>query len=707
MTTGIKRFTTGERFTEFPGDSWNQIADFVEAPDEPQPFEDSDENAFGIISVKNVSATVMVPKGGIMQPTGSMLTLTNQADFTANFGPLLNVDVPDLSTGAEATYMIATHPIGPGLTGGGILSGSIWARVNVRNVTDNYAQAVDSDATKLESTASASRARIVAQETGTGEQWALILLAPYRLRIRKVIVNNTAGQSKIAAGGSGTVDVYVGGVNTGEENTVHLDWLHGSDPLTQDIDTDIRAVVADFEDDNKFSIIVADCNPVPAPAPPGDGNNITASTTQSQGNGVLNYRVNNVTVCANTNDTVTLISCDQGNDCIVANNGAQTLQVFPKSGDKIDGGAVDASVTQVAGETVKYHAVDNTQWIPVNDEGVDPHQATHNSGGSDPIKIDDLAAGDISGTDLDATATRHGLMASADKSTLTTNTSNISTNTTNIATNTTNISTNTTNVSTNTTNIAANTTAKTKSAPWWKFDSTDITDSDPGAGNFKFNHATPGSVTEMYISDTDGAGVDVTTILNAYKQDTQIRFYSVGDASKDMLYEIDGQVTDEGSYFKLEINSTVASSLFADNEDVYVTFHPPSITKQDITRITTNTTNIATNTTNIANIGPTSQTLSFASPITWAAGSSLDTAIVTLTAAGTLALVTGISAGDHLTLIVKQDAGGGNTLTFNSAYKFPDGSTPVLSTGGLDVDIISMVVESSSIIHCVKIPNSS
>ena len=362
MTT-LKRFTIGERFKEFPGNSWNDIADFVEAPDRPHPIEDSAENAFGIIGVKNVSATVIIPKGGIMQPTGSMLAVDGQADFAANSGPMVKVDVPTLSTGAEATYMIATHPIGPGLTGGGILSGSIWGRVDVRDATDKYAQVVNSDATKLESTASASRARIIAKEIGTGEKWVLILLAPYRLRIRKGIVNNTAGQTKIAAGGSGTVDVYVGGVDTGEENTWHLDWLHGSNPDTQDIDTDIRAIAADFEDDNKFTIFAGDCNALPTPAPPGDGNNITASTTQTQGNGVLNYRVNNVTVCANTNDTVTMISCDQGTDCIIKNNGAQTLQVFPKSGDKIDAGAVDASTTQAAGAMVRYHAVDNTQWI--------------------------------------------------------------------------------------------------------------------------------------------------------------------------------------------------------------------------------------------------------------------------------------------------------------------------------------------------------
>ena len=34
------------------------------------------------------------------------------------------------------------------------------------------------------------------------------------------------------------------------------------------------------------------------------------------------------------------------------------------------------------------------------------------------------------------------------------------------------------------------------------------TDSDPGAGTVRFNHGTFGSITEIYIDDTDTAGTD-------------------------------------------------------------------------------------------------------------------------------------------------------------------------------------------------------
>ncbi len=167
--TALKRFSIGERFTEFPGNSWNEIADFVERPSIPQPIEDSEENAFGIVAVQNVSS-VLIPKGGVMQPTGSMLTIPTEADAVVNQGPLVKVDVPTLSTGAEATYMIATNPIDAGLTGGGIRDSYIWARVDITDITHSYAKAIDNDSTKLTSTAGLSRARIV-DHIGTFGKW--------------------------------------------------------------------------------------------------------------------------------------------------------------------------------------------------------------------------------------------------------------------------------------------------------------------------------------------------------------------------------------------------------------------------------------------------------------------------------------------------------------------------------------------------------
>jgi hypothetical protein len=91
---------------------------------------------------------------------------------------------------------------------------------------------------------------------------------------------------------------------------------------------------------------------------------ITASTTQTQGQRPLTARFNVVTVCANANDTVTLPPAVAPLEIVVVNRGAQTLRVFPASGDNL-GAGVDTATTQVAGATARYLACDSTNWVKV------------------------------------------------------------------------------------------------------------------------------------------------------------------------------------------------------------------------------------------------------------------------------------------------------------------------------------------------------
>lgn len=89
---------------------------------------------------------------------------------------------------------------------------------------------------------------------------------------------------------------------------------------------------------------------------------ITASTTQSQGQGALVSDFNIISVCANANDTVTLPAAASGMGIYIRNNGAQTLQIFPASGDTINGAAANAPVTLAAGASVTYRTADSTNW---------------------------------------------------------------------------------------------------------------------------------------------------------------------------------------------------------------------------------------------------------------------------------------------------------------------------------------------------------
>jgi len=89
---------------------------------------------------------------------------------------------------------------------------------------------------------------------------------------------------------------------------------------------------------------------------------ITASVTQTQGQQALTTSVNEVATVANTNDTVTLPSAVIGLKVVVINNGANTLQVFPASGDNINGGGVDTASTIAAANNVTFMAYDVTNW---------------------------------------------------------------------------------------------------------------------------------------------------------------------------------------------------------------------------------------------------------------------------------------------------------------------------------------------------------
>ena len=88
---------------------------------------------------------------------------------------------------------------------------------------------------------------------------------------------------------------------------------------------------------------------------------ITASTTQSQGNGILLSSYNQVATVANANDTVTLTAAEAGVKQTIVNNGANTLQIFPASGDDL-GSGVDTATTLAAGNSITFLAYDVTNW---------------------------------------------------------------------------------------------------------------------------------------------------------------------------------------------------------------------------------------------------------------------------------------------------------------------------------------------------------
>lgn len=92
--------------------------------------------------------------------------------------------------------------------------------------------------------------------------------------------------------------------------------------------------------------------------------NLTASTTQAQGQNPLTKDFNNVTTVANANDVVTMPDAVAGMEISIRNSGANILQIFPASGDDL-GAGVDASVTLAVGSLIRYITFDTTTWYAI------------------------------------------------------------------------------------------------------------------------------------------------------------------------------------------------------------------------------------------------------------------------------------------------------------------------------------------------------
>lgn len=96
---------------------------------------------------------------------------------------------------------------------------------------------------------------------------------------------------------------------------------------------------------------------------------ITASTTQSQGQQPLTTRVNNVATVGTSGDVVTLPAAEPGLWVVVRNSGANSMQVFPASGDAINALGTDAAISIAASTTRVFFGVSTTLWVTIHGAG--------------------------------------------------------------------------------------------------------------------------------------------------------------------------------------------------------------------------------------------------------------------------------------------------------------------------------------------------
>lgn len=90
-------------------------------------------------------------------------------------------------------------------------------------------------------------------------------------------------------------------------------------------------------------------------------NNITANVAQTQGTPALTGEYNRITTCANAGDSVTFPTALAGKTVIVTNDGANSAQLYPYSGDDL-GAGVNTPVSLAAGASTYYICLDATNW---------------------------------------------------------------------------------------------------------------------------------------------------------------------------------------------------------------------------------------------------------------------------------------------------------------------------------------------------------
>lgn len=107
--------------------------------------------------------------------------------------------------------------------------------------------------------------------------------------------------------------------------------------------------------------------------------------------------------------------------------------------------------------------------------------------------------------------------------------------------------------------------------------STTTTDSDPGAGTFRLNNATPASATAAYLDNADSGGATVSGIIDRFDDSTNtikgvLRFEKSGDPTVWAEFNVTGSVVDGTGYRKLTLASGAGSGTFTDTDVFAITF---------------------------------------------------------------------------------------------------------------------------------------
>lgn len=112
----------------------------------------------------------------------------------------------------------------------------------------------------------------------------------------------------------------------------------------------------------------------------------------------------------------------------------------------------------------------------------------------------------------------------------------------------------------------------------WNFDSNTTTNADPGTGDFRLNHATPASATEMAISETDADGGAQEAWLLSWDDSTNTALRGTvvvrkrATPSTFAIYNLTGATVDASGYVRLALTYVTGNGSFTNADPCDVVF---------------------------------------------------------------------------------------------------------------------------------------
>lgn len=198
----MKRYAVGEPIRGWPVPTWNRIVDHVEGM-----AADAMRGAFNatgaFAGMPHALVVKVVNKSGANKREFAILGIDDAALTIPDAG---SDDAPDWSIlqcvaleciAADATdhatkFVVTLQPLAVDAVGDAVILGVTWARIDIGDEDDGYAEIYSGDSTRLQS-ATSGYARILWKPSGTGLKWCVVELGCVSATILTALVNEASG----------------------------------------------------------------------------------------------------------------------------------------------------------------------------------------------------------------------------------------------------------------------------------------------------------------------------------------------------------------------------------------------------------------------------------------------------------------------------------------------------------------------------------